>query len=283
LKDFYRLGKFSIIFPVSFTAFTGYFLYRPIIDINLIMVVAGVFLLGSAASALNQIQERDIDALMERTRKRPLAVRSMTRGAATLFFFITLLSGSVLLYIFGSGLSMSIGLFTIVWYNGLYTYLKRLTAFAAVPGALTGAMPPLIGWTAAGGQLTDYTALLLSFLLFIGQVPHFWLLILIYGNQYKKAGLPNLTNVFTLKQITRVTWAWIMASFMAALLLAWFGIMQNETVRLVLLLITLSSMIVFTGLLARKLTPYKIRIYFILLNSYFMLVMLLLVIDKIAA
>ena len=269
-----------MIFPVSFTAFTGYFLYKPIISLHLILVVLGVFLLGSAASALNQLQETQIDALMERTRHRPLPVRSINRNQAATFFFLSLISGAALLYIFGSGLSMALGLFTIVWYNGLYTYLKRFTAFAAVPGALTGAMPPLIGWTAAGGHPADYTAILLAFLLFMGQVPHFWLLILKYGDQYQKAGLPNLTTIFSRKQIARITYVWIVASLIIATFLALFGILQNEIIRLVMLITAVASLVIFTGLLTRRTTRKRTRNYFILLNSFFMLVMILLIVDK---
>ncbi len=281
MKDYLKLGKFSVVLPVSFTAFTGYFLYRPFIDLKLIAVVLGVLLLGSAASALNQIQEKDIDLLMERTKKRPLPLRSISHSKAWLFFSLGLAGGALLLFIFGSPMSMIIGLFTIAWYNGLYTYLKRFTAFAVVPGALAGAMPPLIGWTAAGGNLADYTPLLLAFLLFVGQVPHFWLLMLKYGDQYRQAGLPHLTSVFSNTQIARITYAWILASLLTALLLPAFGILENKGVRVFMLVITLACMIGFSGLLTWNTRRFKPGKYFIFLNSFFMVVMILLIIDKI--
>ena len=280
LKKYLYLGKFSIVLPVSFTSFTGYFLYRSVIDINLVMSVAGVFLLGVAASALNQIQERDIDALMQRTYHRPLPSGSVSRMEASVFFFAGIIPGSALLYIFGSGLAMALGLFTIIWYNGLYTYLKRITAFAAVPGALTGAMPPLIGWTAAGGLFWEHTAILLAFLLFMAQVPHFWLLILKYGNQYRQAGLPALTGVFSRRQIARITYAWIVASLLTALLLGYFDILQSQITRIILLICTIAAFIFFFGLIRKKMDHHLSQRYFIVLNAYFMLVMVLLLIDK---
>ncbi len=280
LKIYLRLGKFPIVLPVTFTAFTGYFLYQPVVDAGLLMSVTGVFLLGIAASALNQIQERDIDAVMQRTRNRPLPDRAVSSMAASAFFFISMVAGSALLYIFGSGLAMTLGLFTIVWYNGLYTYLKRITAFAVVPGSLTGAMPPLIGWTAAGGFLHDHTAILLAFLLFMGQVPHFWLLILKYGNQYRQAGLPALTGIFTRRQIARITFAWIVAALLTALLLGYFGILRHQIFRMILLTFTLAAFVFFFGLVGRKLTRSRTQRYFIILNTYFFLVMVLLIIDK---
>ncbi len=280
MKEYVKLGKLSIILPVGFTAFTGYFLCKPVIDLHTVGVVLGVILLGSSASALNQVQERYTDAMMDRTRNRPLPVRSVSPGAALFFSLISLIAGIALLLVFGSPLAMALGLFTIAWYNGLYTYLKRVTAFAAVPGAITGAMPPLIGWTAAGGQLTDSTSLTLAFLLFIGQVPHFWLLTLRYGEEYQNAGLPSLTSMFSRKQIASITFAWIAASLFTALSLATLGILHTPVTRVILLILTLGSLSVFSGL-PRNIPSTPVRnTYFILLNSFFMVVMVILIIDK---
>jgi protoheme IX farnesyltransferase len=105
-----------------------------------------------------------------------------------------------------------LGVFAVFWYNALYTYLKRFTAFAAVPGALIGAIPPLIGYSAAGGRLGDPLILLVAIFFFIWQIPHFWLLMLMMGDQYRDAGLPAITAKFARPQLARITFTWMLAT-----------------------------------------------------------------------
>ncbi|MBK8884580.1 MAG: UbiA family prenyltransferase [Bacteroidales bacterium] len=143
-------------------------------------------------------------------------------------FLICLISGTVILFTAGNLKAAIIGLVTIFWYNIIYTYSKRITAFAVVPGAITGALPPLIGWVAAGGGEWDKTIIFLEFLFFTGQIPHFWLMILKYGEEYKNAGMPSLTSVFNPVQINRLTFIWTVSSVAAALLLCYFGIINNR-------------------------------------------------------
>ncbi len=209
LRNIVVLFKLPVLIPVSFTSFTAYFMFAPYPGPGLFLSTLGVFLLGATASALNQIQEKEIDYSMERTRNRPIPSGKMSLSFAWSILTVTLICGSFLLWAYGSLTAMLLGLFSILWYNGVYTYLKRVTAFAVVPGSLTGAIPPVIGWTAAGGHLLDKTSILLAFIFFIGQVPHFWLLILKYGKEYKKAGLPVLSDVFSRIQISRLSFSWV--------------------------------------------------------------------------
>ena len=95
------------------------------------------------------------------------------------------------------------------------------------PGAVTGALPPLIGWVAAGGGVWDKPIIFLEFLFFTGQIPHFWLLILKYGEEYEKAGIPSLTEILSRSQINRLTFTWVVISVIAALFLCHFGIIQT--------------------------------------------------------
>jgi len=125
-----------------------------------------------------------------------------------------------------------LGLAALFWYNVLYTYLKRITPFAAVPGALVGAIPPAIGWTAAGGQVLDPAILSVAFFFFVWQVPHFWLLLLIHGQDYKRAGYPALTDVFSSPQLKRITAAWMAATATACLLLPFFRVVRSPVVAL---------------------------------------------------
>ena len=94
----------------------------------------------------------------------------------------------------GHPLAALLGLITVVWYNGIYTPLKRVTAFAAIPGGVVGAIPPVIGWVSGGGDPTDARIIVVAFFFFVWQVPHFWLLLMRIGGDYERAGLPSLTG-----------------------------------------------------------------------------------------
>jgi protoheme IX farnesyltransferase len=107
--------------------------------------------------------------------------------------------------------------FAVLWYNGVYAYLKRVTAFAVVPGALIGAIPPVIGYLAAGGSFASPLVLLMGTFFFVWQIPHFWLLLLMCGSQYDDAGLPVLTRVFSPRQLLRITFMWLIATAAAGL------------------------------------------------------------------
>ncbi len=196
------------------------------------MSLAGVFLLACGASALNQVQERDIDARMERTFRRPLPSGMVTRVHAFDVSLALVTVGLFLLLNDGGGTAALLGLFAVLWYNAVYTYLKRITAFAAVPGALVGAIPPAIGWVSAGGSIVDPRLLALVFIFFMWQVPHFWLLILRRGKEYENAGLPSLTRIMGREQIARITYVWIVAAAVATLALPLYGNVRSVLISL---------------------------------------------------
>lgn len=172
---------------------------------------------------------------------------------------------------------MLLGLFSILWYNGIYTYLKRATAFAVVPGSLTGALPPVIGWTAAGGHLLDKTSLILALIFLIGQVPHFWLLILKYGQEYKKAGLPVLSDVFSNVQIKRLSFAWVAATVASSLLLVQFDVVQSGIITILLLTAASVTLFLFWPIVKEVESEKYNKKYFIVLNAYFLVLMLILI------
>lgn len=279
IKDYLALSKLRIMIPVSLTGFTGFFAYDPHLSLNLFISTFGILLMAIAASVLNQIQEIPQDSKMPRTCQRPLPAKRIKIKFAVVFLIFTLAAGTLLIYQSGNLRASLIGLFTIIWYNGVYTYSKRVTAFAVVPGALTGALPPLIGWVAAGGGILDKPIIFIEFLIFVGQVPHFWLLILKYGEEYKKAGFPSLTDVFTLKQISRMTFSWVIASVISALFLCYFEIIKSQ-ILLVILLIASAYLLREFFVMARS-GPAPVKKYSIIFDSYFLLVLILLISDKI--
>jgi protoheme IX farnesyltransferase len=195
----------------------------------MVILAAGVFLLAAGASALNQYEDRDIDALMERTRFRPLPAGTMAPRSALSISAILLASGLILLGIIGV-VETALGAFTVLWYNGLYTPLKRRTAFAAVPGALVGVLPPVLGWRAGGGDLNDPKVFALAALFFLWQVPHFWLLLIAHGEAYELAGLPHVSRLFPGERLTRITFLWTAAASVACLGLPLFGLAATPVI-----------------------------------------------------
>jgi protoheme IX farnesyltransferase len=280
-RNYLQLSKLTIMLPVSLTGFTGYFIYNPHFSANLFLVSLGILLMAVSASTLNQMQEVGLDSKMKRTHDRPIPSGRIKPEHAFIFFLCNLFAGTVIIYSAGNLIAALTGLFTILWYNGIYTYSKRITAFAVVPGALTGALPPLIGWIAAGGGILDKPIIFLGFLLFMGQIPHFWLLILKYGEEYHKAGIPSLTDIFRRDQVNRLTFTWVLTSAIAALFLCYFEVIRTGTLIGFLVIATALLIWKFSALLKAGADNISYRKYSIYLDSYFLLVLLLLITDRI--
>ena len=281
LRHYLKLSKLKIMIPVSLTGFTGYFMVDPHLSFKIVFLSFGILLLAVSASALNQIQEADLDGKMRRTLNRPIPAGKIGPRQAMVFFLINLAGGILIIYFAGNIEASIVGLITILWYNGIYTYSKRITAFAVVPGAVTGALPPLIGWVAAGGGAWDKPIIFIEFLFFAGQIPHFWLVILKYGEEYKKAGIPSLEDIFSTSQINRLTFTWVIFSIIAALFLCYFEIIQSTPVIVILLLASVIMIWQFSDLIKLPLNKDNYKKYSILLNLFFLLVLLLLIIDRI--
>lgn len=279
LKAFAWLGKFSISLPVALTTFTGYLISHGEFARGIFYPVLGVFLLASAASALNQLQELRTDLLMPRTRNRPLPSGRISKPEAWIFIFLFGISGLFVLYHFNGLLTSFLGMLNFVWYNGIYTPLKRKTAFAVVPGSVVGALPPLIGWVAAGGTMLSPVAFALGFFFFIGQIPHFWLLLLRFGHEYEQAGLKSLTSRLDNNQIRRLTFVWIVSTAVTAFILpAYYQFSYNASV-IVLWVLSVALIVRFTGLLRPSKDDVEFRMSFILINVYYFFVMVILGLD----
>jgi len=281
LRNWLQLSKLKIMLPVSLTGFTGYFIYNPHFSSKLILVSFGILLLAVAASALNQIQEVGLDSKMKRTLDRPIPAGRIKLRHAIIFSLCSLLAGMFLIYSAGNLLAVLIGILTVLWYNGIYTCLKRITAFAVVPGAITGALPPLIGWVAAGGEVWAKPIIFLEFLFFTGQIPHFWLLILKYGEEYRNAAIPTLTDIFKIEQVNRLTFTWVLVSVIAAMFLCYFEIIKSGPIIAILLSASLFLVWKFSALIKTGADDKNYKKYSFLLDLYFLLILLLLIGDRI--
>lgn len=193
-RAFGELLKFRLSFLVAFSCCFGYILASPHADAGrLLMVFLGGFLLSGASVTINQILERDLDKVMSRTMKRPLPTRRLTTKEAWLFAGCCFGAGVVLLSAFTNALTTSLALLSMILYSFVYTPLKRVGPIAVFVGAIPGALPPLLGWTAATGTLT-YEAWIIFGIQFIWQFPHFWAIAWVADEDYKKAGFRLLPS-----------------------------------------------------------------------------------------
>lgn len=216
------LTKARITLFVALTGGAGYVLYTRQVDVGILIPMCGLFLLACGSAALNQYQERAIDARMPRTQDRPIPSGALQPRTALQVVILLVLAGSLILLV-GSVSAFLLGLLALLWYNGVYLYLKKRSAFAVIPGSLIGAISPLAGWAAAGGPVSDPKILAVGFFFFIWQIPHFWLLLLKYGREYEAVGYPSLTQLLSARQISRLTFMWTVATVVTGLVLvpAW--------------------------------------------------------------
>jgi len=275
-----ELCKIPIALLSAFSAATGFLLATTELRSQIVLLLLGVFLLACGSSALNQYQERETDAAMPRTRDRPLPARRIRPVTALCFALVLLCSGLSALLLTGALPAPMLGLLAVGWYNGVYTLLKRKTAFAGVPGALVGAIPPAIGWITGGGAGLDPKLLTLCFFFFIWQVPHSWLHIMKFGREYEKAGLPALTTIFNALQLKRIIFNWIFATTVSCLFLSAKGMVHYFSINIALL--ALSAWLVWNALrpvLRHTNDDLPVQV-FKKTNYYLLIVMLLLSADK---
>jgi protoheme IX farnesyltransferase len=154
----------------------------------MLWALVGTALLAAGASVLNQYQERDLDALMERTRRRPLPAQRVRPEQALRVGVLLALAGLIVLVGWTTPLAALLGASTVAIYLGAYTPLKTRTTLNTVVGAVAGALPPLIGWSAATGEL-ESPAWSLFLIQFLWQFPHFWAIAWLYRDDYARAGM----------------------------------------------------------------------------------------------
>ncbi|MBI4800832.1 MAG: UbiA family prenyltransferase [Desulfarculus sp.] len=190
IADLARLTRARLGLLAAAGAMAGHLLWRPRPSLGLLLTAAGAWLLAAGYSALNQAQERQRDGVMGRTRDRPLPAGRLGLGPALALALVCLILALALLRAVGGWGPPLLGLAVVSLYNGLYTPLKGRTPLALLLGAGAGAMPPLLGWLAAGGPLLDPRALLVAGVFYCWQVPHFALLARLRADDYQAAGLP---------------------------------------------------------------------------------------------
>lgn len=273
-----ELTKFRITFFVTVTTTVGFLLSSGKFNLDLLIVSLGVLVLASGASSLNEYQERNSDAKMERTKLRPIPAGRISENNALLVSIALIFLGSAILFVNGVTVLL-LGIFTLIWYNGVYTNLKTKTAYAILPGSLVGALPPVIGWAAAGGNIFDSEILALAGFLFIWQIPHFWLLLLMYDKQYKDAGYPTLSNVLSNAQIVKITFAWIVILVLSSALLIFVDLSSGIISNLILAVLGISVLYATIKIIKdQEREVYRKNFHFI--NLYVLCILFLITIEN---
>ena len=204
-RSYSRVGDYAILLKmrvtslVVITAWTGYYLgaqrsQTATFSWRLLCALLGIGLVSGGAAALNQVIEREADGRMLRTRSRPLPGKRMRVGEGVAIGVALILGGAAYLAITTNPLTGILCVLTASAYLGVYTPLKRHSPICTTIGALPGAMPPLLGWTAARGRV-EWEALVLFAILFLWQFPHFHSIAWLYRDDYRRAGIRMLPVV----------------------------------------------------------------------------------------
>ncbi len=279
--DFLALGKPELTLLSVLTAVGAAYLARPADAsyLPLLWTFVGTLLVGWGAGTLNMLLERDYDAVMNRTKYRPLPAGRVTAAEAAAFGLLCSAAGITVLGLLTTPLAMLLAVLTLVTYLMLYTPLKRLTPFATIVGGIPGALPPVIGWAAMRGTIGPEGWGLFA-ILFFWQMPHFLSLAWIYRNDYERAGYRLLSVVdrsgtVVRRQILIYTAALVPASVLPSYL----GICGTIyfagafVLSITMLIITIRTMFPLSGGSAR-------RLFFVSL-AYLPLLIGLMIIDRI--
>jgi protoheme IX farnesyltransferase len=201
LRDYAELTKLRVTTLVVITAWSGFFFgahksLAPVLTWNLLWALAGIGMVSAGTACMNEILERKSDALMRRTSRRPLVTKSMSVPHAVVVWALLTGAGATLLALKLNLLTAVLTLLTALCYLAMYTPLKKISPLCTFVGAFPGAMPGVLGWTAARGRL-DFEALVLFAIVFFWQFPHFHSIALLYRDDYARAGIRMLPVVET--------------------------------------------------------------------------------------
>lgn len=280
IKDFIVLTKFVLSFAVSLSALFAYIMAKGEIGTDMFLATFAVLLVAMGVSTLNQFQEYKEDALMERTKHRPIASGKWSPRTAVIIAAILILSSLILIYKLLGYIGVDLFLFSFLWYNFFYTPLKKKSALAVVPGAILGVIPPAIGWLVAGGSLGEPEFFALGLFYFVWQIPHFWLLVMLHYGDYAGAGYPTAMRLFGKMSLQRLTYYWLMLTIMTGYFMVTVFQPVNMTIIVILVLTALLAFISSLQLLTKDFDLNRARKVFWQINLAFLGTVILISIDE---
>jgi len=213
---------------------------------------------------------------MERTKTRPIPSKKISKNSALWISIILLASGSSFLNYNGTA-PFLLGILTVLLYNLLYTYLKKITILSIIPGALVGVLPPIIGYYSAGGTVFHQNIFAFSIFMFLWQIPHFWLIIIKHGKEYKAAGFATVSTYLNETQIKFLVFFWVLSSNGFLFTYCILNDDLNNPLILVISLLNFLFIFLFYRLLFGKKESSGINCAFILINSFGVFLMFLLI------
>jgi len=279
IKDFFIVTKFVLSFAVSLSALFAYIMAKGDVGVDMLWETFSVLLVAMGVSTLNQVQEYKEDAKMTRTKNRPIAAGRMTPKTGYIIATILVVLSMILIYSLLGLTGVNIFAFAFIWYNAMYTPLKKKSALAVVPGAILGVIPPIIGWLVAGSSLMELDFIALALYFFIWQVPHFWLLVMLFHGDYQDGGYPTAMRLFGQASLQRLTFVWLVFTIQAGIFLV--SIFEPFIVSLILTIIVgIWAFISSLELLKESFKLSNARSVFWKINAAFLAIIIILSIDE---
>ncbi|WP_309496333.1 UbiA family prenyltransferase [Sulfurovum sp.] len=280
IKDFFIVTKFVLSFAVSLSALFAYIMAKGEIGLDMFLATFSVLLVAMGVSTLNQVQEYREDSKMERTKNRPIAAGRMSPRTGVVLSVVLILLSFALIYSLLGLTGINFFAFAFLWYNLMYTPLKKRSALAVVPGAILGVIPPAIGWLVAGHTLFEIEFIALAVYYFIWQVPHFWLLVMLFHGDYKDGGYPTAMRLFGEGTLQRLTFVWLVLTIQAGIFLVYtFNVYSNITIALSVA-IGIWAFVTSLKLLKKEFRLTDARSIFWKINAAFLGIIVLLSIDE---
>ena len=194
IKLFFEITKFRLSLLVALSSVFGFFISSSKVDINdVFILLVGGYLISSSSVINNQIIEKDLDKMMNRTNKRPIPTGRISIYKSVIMSIFSMIIGLFLISFYLNIYAALLSFISLILYSFVYTPMKKFGPIAVFIGAIPGALPPLIGWVASTGQIT-LEAIIIFSIQFIWQFPHFWAIAWMYDDDYKKVGFKLLPN-----------------------------------------------------------------------------------------
>ena len=194
IKLFFEITKFRLSLLVALSSVFGFFISSSKVDINEVFILlVGGYLISSSSVINNQILEKDLDKMMNRTNKRPIPTGRISVYKSVIMSIFSIIIGLFLISFYLNIYAALLSFISLILYSFVYTPMKKFGPIAVFIGAIPGALPPLIGWVASTGQIT-LEAIIIFSIQFIWQFPHFWAIAWMYDDDYKKVGFKLLPN-----------------------------------------------------------------------------------------
>jgi len=280
IKDFISLTKFVLSFAVSLSALFAYIMAKGEIGIDMFLATLAVLLVAMGVSTLNQVQEYKEDSKMDRTKHRPIASGKWSPTTGIIIAAILILLSIALIYSLIGMTGVNLFLFSFIWYNAVYTPLKKKSALAVVPGAILGVIPPAVGWITAGHSLQEPQFFALGLFYFVWQIPHFWLLVMLFYGDYKDGGYPTAMKLFGRVSLQKVTFVWLVLTIQTGIFMVSIFKIDSEIIYWLLILTGILGFASSLQLLAKNFQLKYARKIFYQINLAFLTTIILVAIDE---